>query len=365
MIYSTLTRSAASLALVAAVLALSAGACSPRDAGEATLTATAPVDEPFHVVSGWPKYPEGVRIGQATAVAVNSANEVILFQRGLPGDRGPDGLLEATTLLVFDAQTGELRRTLGEGLFANPHGLDVDDEGNLWVADNRQHQVMKLSPTGDVLLTLGEAGVAGDGDGLFNGVTDVAVAPDGSFWVSDGYGNNRVLKFAADGTQLFVIGGERGAGPGQFDLPHGITVDHAGRAYVADRTNARVQVFDADGTFVAQWVHWAGQAPGDAGRPWGLEYHDGSVYVADGGEYWLVSQYRSERPDTLPFDLAQLQRFDLEGTLLEAWGHFGPQDGRMIWPHDVSVDADGSVYSVEVHDGQRLQKWARGGGIVR
>ena len=134
---------------------------------------------------------------------------------------------------------------------------------------------------------------------------------------------------------------------------------------MADRTNARVQVFDADGTFLTQWNHWDGQQMGDPGRPWGLEYRDGSVYVADGGEYWLVSQYRSERPDTLPFDMAQIQRFDTEGNLQEAWGWFGPQDGRMVWPHDVSVDSNGSVYSVEVHTGQRLQKWSHGGGSVR
>lgn len=350
------------------LLALALTGCTPEGSAEGSTSAQAApatADPAFAVVSGWPNYPDDVRIGQATGVAVTPSNEIVLFQRGLPGDRLEDGRLDAPTLMVFDADTGDLLRTMGSGLFANPHGLDIDAEGNLWIADNRLHQVMKLSPQGEVLMTLGEAGVAGDGDGQFSGVTDVAVASDGSFWVSDGYGNNRVLKFAPDGTLLFKIGGERGSGPGEFDLPHGITVDDTGRAYVADRTNSRVQVFEADGTYVTEWTHWAGHAPGDAGRPWGLEFHEGSIYVADGGEYWLVSQYRSQQPDTLPFDMAQLQRFDLEGTLLEAWGHFGPQDGRMIWPHDVSVDHDGAVYSVEVHDGQRLQKWARSGGIVR
>jgi DNA-binding beta-propeller fold protein YncE len=319
----------------------------------------------YGVVVGWPRYPDGVRIGQASGLAVNSSNEVILFQRATAEDRNRDGLLDAPTIMVFDATTGELLRTMGEGLFGNPHGLSVDSEDNLWIADNRLHQVMKLSPAGEVLLTIGEAGERGESETLLNGVTDVDIAPDGSIWVSDGYGNNRVVKYDAEGDFLFQIGGERGSGPGEFDLPHGITVDDEGRVYVADRTNSRVQVFDGEGNYLTEWTHWAGHAEGDPGRPWGLEYRDGSVYVADGGEYWLVSQYRSDQPDTLPFDMAQIQRFDTEGNLQEAWGHFGPQDGRMIWPHDVTVDADGGVYSVEVHTGQRMQKWAPGGGSVR
>ncbi|MDT8370069.1 MAG: peptidyl-alpha-hydroxyglycine alpha-amidating lyase family protein, partial [Longimicrobiales bacterium] len=320
----------------------------------------------YAVVTGWPRYPDGMTIGRASGVAVNGDDEVILFHRATARDRNAEGLLDAPTLLVFDAASGELLRTMGEGRFANPHGLDVDDEGNLWIADNRLHQVMKLSPGGEVLMTIGEAGVSGATESLLNGVTDVAIAPDGSIWVSDGYGNNRVVKYDASGAFLFEIGGaEPGTGPGEFELPHGITVDDDGRVYVADRTNARVQVFSPEGEFLAEWTHWAGNDPGDPGRPWGLEYRDGSIWVADGGEYWLTRQFRSERPDTLPFDMAQLQRFDTNGVLQEAWGYYGPQDGRMIWPHDISVDSEGGVYSVEVHEGQRLQKWAPGGGSVR
>lgn len=324
-----------------------------------------PTNSDYKVVTGWPRYPSGVSIGAASGVAVNSHNEVILFQRGTAADRGANGLLNASTIMVFDATSGELLREMGQGLFGNPHGLDVDAEDNLWIADNRLHQIMKLSPTGEVLMSIGVAGESGEDETHLNGVTDVAIGPDGSIWASDGYGNNRVVKYDSEGNFLFQIGGARGSASSEFDLPHGITVDDQGRAYVADRTNARVQVFEADGTFVTEWTDWAGNAPGDMGRPWGLEFHEGSIYVADGGEYWLVSQFRSDSPDTLPFDMAQIQRFDLDGNLQEAWGFYGPQEGRMVWPHDVSVDQDGGVYSVEVHTGQRLQKWARGGGSVR
>ena len=358
-------RAALPLALCGVLTAGCAPSGTPdAEAGERPAAAAQSASD-YAVVTGWPDYPNGVSIGQASGVAVNSANEVILFQRGQASDRNADGTLDAPVLMFFDATTGELLRTMGENMFGNPHGLDVDDEDNLWIADNRLHQIMKLSPTGEVLLTIGVAGERGETETLLNGVTDVAIAPDGSIWASDGYGNNRVVKYDASGNFLLQIGGERGSEPGRFDLPHGITVDDDGRVYVADRTNSRVQIFDQEGTFLEEWTHWAGQAPGDAGRPWGLEYHDGSIYVADGGEYWLHSQFVSDRPDTLPVDMAQIQRFDRDGNLQEAWGHYGRQEGRMIWPHDVSVDHDGNVYSVEVDIGQRLQKWARGGGSIR
>ena len=353
-----------------AVLAITtlAAACGPAEAAPAGAPQVghAPaMDSEYKVVTGWPRFPDGVSIGQASALAVNSQGEVILFQRGHAEDENAQGKLDAPTIMVFDPTTGELLRTMGHGLFSNPHGMSVDAEDNIWIADSGQHQVMKLSPEGEVLLTVGVDGVPGEDETHLAGVTDVAVAADGSFYVSDGYGNNRVVKFDAQGNFLFDWGGAPGDGPGEFDLPHGITLDDEGRVYVADRTNSRVQIFEADGTFITEWTHWQGQARGDMGRPWGLEYANGSIYVADGGEYWLTGQYTSNQPDTLPIDMAQIQRFDMDGTLMEAWGEFGPQDGRMVWPHDVTVDHDGAVYSVEVHTGQRIQKWAPGGGNIR
>jgi sugar lactone lactonase YvrE len=132
--------------------------------------------------------------------------------------------------------------------------LRVDREGNLWTTDTVTHQVMKLTPEGRPLLTLGVKGQAGADQKTFNRPTDVAFAPAGDFFVSDGYGNSRVVKFSRDGKYLFEWG-RRGRGPGEFNLPHSMAIDSKGRLYVSDRENNRIQIFDLEGKFLRQWTH--------------------------------------------------------------------------------------------------------------
>lgn len=309
----------------------------------------------YGVVNDWPRLPPGFRFDQVAGVAVTSRNEVLVFHRADRSWLDEEGPIRRPTILRIDATSGRVIDSLGANLFRNPHGIAVDAQDNIWVADNNLHQVFKLSPSGDVLMTLGEAGVRGADDTHFSGVTDVAVAADGSIFVTDGYGNNRLVKFSPQGRFLFQVGGaDPGDGPGQFRLPHGITLDGRGRVYVADRSNVRIQVFEADGTFITQWKSEA------LGRPWGLEVgHDGFLYVVDGGDYWLVRQFLSERPDTLPRDRARVHRMDLAGNILETFGSYGQYAGQFTWPHDIAVDRDGGVYVAEVHFGMRVQKFAR------
>ena len=309
----------------------------------------------YRVVNDWPRLPPGFRFDQVAGVAVNSRDEVLVFHRGDRSWLDEEGPIRRPTILKVDAASGRVIDSLGANLFRNPHGIAVDADDNIWIADNNLHQVFKLSPSGEVLMTLGEAGVRGADATHFSGVTDVAVAPDGSIYVTDGYGNNRLVKFSPRGEVLFEVGGaEPGDGPGQFRLPHGVTLDAAGRVYVADRSNVRIQIFEPDGTFITQWTSEA------LGRPWGLEVAaDGFLYVVDGGDYWLTRQLLSERPDTLPRDRARVHRMDLDGNILDTFGAYGQYAGQMIWPHDVAVDRTGGIYVAEVHQGMRVQKFTR------
>lgn len=305
----------------------------------------------YEVVHGWPAVPSGYRIGEGAGIAVNTHDQVVFFHRADVGRIQYEGLIHHSTILILDNATGEIVNELGAGLFRNPHGLDVDSEDNIWVTDNSLHQVFKLSPDGEVLLTVGEAGVRGDDETHLSGPTDVAAAADGSFYVTDGYGNSRVVHFDAEGNFIRAWG-EAGDGPSQFATPHGITLDADGNVYVADRGNVRIQVFDSEGNYLKEWS-------GDQiGRPWGVEIGaDGSLYVGDGGDYWLTRQYDSMDP-SLPRDRSRIHRMDLDGNVLETWGDYGRYDGQMMWLHDVAVAPDGSVFAVDIR-GQRIQKFSR------
>jgi DNA-binding beta-propeller fold protein YncE len=187
--------------------------------------------------------PEGWAFGRVSAVACDSAGRVFVFHRGNKAD----------PLIVFDAK-GKYLRSWGKGIFGSPHGLRVDKSNNIWVTDTVTHQVMKFTNEGQLLLTLGIKGQPGADAKTFNRPTDVAFTPSGDFFVSDGYGNSRVVKFSAQGKYLLEWG-KRGTGPGEFNLPHVMAVDSKRRLYVSDRENNRIQIFDLNGKFLNQWTH--------------------------------------------------------------------------------------------------------------
>ena len=301
----------------------------------------------YHVVHGWPVLPENSVLEEVSAVAVDSQGNVLVLQRG--GRQWPDSdVLDKTsiavpTVFVFDGRTGRLLKKWGEKLFALPHSVTVDREDNIWVTDVALNQVFKFSYEGKLLLILGERGVAGDDGSHFNRPTDVAVAPDGSFYVSDGYGNNRVLKFASDG-KLLSQWGTKGKGPGQFDLPHGIALDDGGRVFVVDRSNARVQVFDSRGNYLNQWKGPPFVSPQDIAIG-----NDGTAFVTDIGE-----QY------TMP-DRSGVYVMRLEGSSLGRIGRRGNYDGQFIIAHGVAVGKGGEVYVADFF-GRRVQKFLRGKG---
>lgn len=301
----------------------------------------APTVERYEVVHGWPQLPPGEILGQATGVDVDSKGNVWVFHRAGRAWSEPFPIepIGRPTVWVFDGQTGRLLTSWGASTFIMPHGLTIDHDDNVWLTDVGRHQVFKFAPDGRQLLVLGEARVPGDDARHFNQPTDVAVAADGTFFVSDGYGNSRVLHFTADG-KLLKTWGTKGTGPGEFDLPHGIAIDQRGRVLVADRSNARVQVFDTSGKFLDQWQG------AQLGRPYAVAPGAGNrAFIADGGD----------QPKTPP-DRAGVAVVDADGKLIMRFGRFGNYDGQFRLAHDIAVAADGAVYVVDAW-GQRVQKF--------
>jgi sugar lactone lactonase YvrE len=248
------TSRAASPRLGGAALVLALGMCGGRAWGQEPNNT--PIN-PYQTVEGWFKMPEGRAWGSTSAVEIDPDGKSIWVAERCGANTCAGSSLPA--VLKFDA-SGKLVTSFGAGLFVFPHGIHVDRDGNVWVTDaqgrdGKGHQVFKFSPQGKVLLTLGKAGVTGDGPDTFNMPSDVAVASNGDIFVADGHdpgSNARIVKFSKDG-KFIKAWGKRGSGSGEFDTPHGLAFDSRGRLFVADRSNNRIQIFDQDGTLLAEW----------------------------------------------------------------------------------------------------------------
>jgi sugar lactone lactonase YvrE len=237
---------------------------------------------PYQVVANHFKVPEGRTMGSTAAIDIDrDGRSVWVFER-CGGASQAQACAESnlSPVLKFDA-SGKLVTSFGAGMFVSPHGIHVDRQGNIWLADGaakgaKGDQVFKFSPEGKVLMTLGKAGVAGDGPDTFGPPSDILVAPNGDVFVADGHGGNtnaRIVKFSKDGT-FIKSWGRKGSGPGEFDTPHSLAMDKAGRLFVADRGNSRIQIFDQDGKFLAEWKQF--------GRPSGIYIDRNDVlYAAD------------------------------------------------------------------------------------
>lgn len=284
----------------------------------------------------WPRKPADIVWGQMPGVAVDADDRVWIFTRREP------------VVQVYDARTGTLKARWDRIPYGNAHHIRIGPEGNIWLADIGLHTVHKFSPDGNLLLTLGTSGEAGEDETHLNKPTDMAVTPAGDVFVSDGYGNNRVVHF--DKTGKFVKAwGRKGHGEGEFDLPHGIGVDSKGRLYVADRSNARIQVFDQDGTFLAQWRHLL--------VPW-------SIWVTKDDEIWTCGStptrgVNDQHMTGIPPHDQVLMRLDAAGKVLEIWSPPpGRGPGELAWVHSVAVDSEGNLYAGDIQ-GMRVQKFVR------
>jgi sugar lactone lactonase YvrE len=328
--------------------------------GMGTKTSAQCLPDPYRAVEGWAKLPDGRPWG-AVGKLVMDPDGLHLWaiirctatDRKRFGNECLDSDLDP--ILKFDLN-GNVVKSFGGGMFIWPHGMDVDREGNVWVTDavvpkktppgTRGHQVVKFSPDGKVLLTLGTPGVPGIGTTNLSAPTDVVVATNGDIFVADGHafeGNNRIVKYSKDG-KFIKAWGQTGYGPGEFRMPHAIAMDSRGRIFVADRGNNRIQIFDQEGKFLAQWTQF--------GRPSGIAFdsHD-QIYVADS------ESDNVENPGwEMGIRIGDARTGWITAFILYPWGD--PREIEGTGAEFVAVDRDGNIYGGEPRP-RRIQKYVR------
>jgi DNA-binding beta-propeller fold protein YncE len=281
----------------------------------------------YRVVQHWAKLPAGWALTDVASVGVDSKDNVYAFNRG------------AHPMVVFD-RDGNFLRSFGEGLFKRAHGLFIDADDNLYCTDDGDHTVRKCTPDGKVLLTIGLPGepkpfMSGE---PFNRCTHTALSPAGEIYVSDGYGNARVHKYAPDG-RLIKSWGEPGSDPGQFNIVHNIATDADGFVYVADRENHRVQVFDGDGRYETQW--------NNLHRPCALCACGPKRTTFIIGELGPGLPVNLNVPNLGP----RLTVVDQTGKrIARLGGETGPglETGKFLAPHGLAIDSHGDIYVGEV-----------------
>jgi DNA-binding beta-propeller fold protein YncE len=280
----------------------------------------------YRVVDGWGRLPEGWSFVEATSVAVDQDDRVIVFNRG------------EHPVIVFD-RDGRFLRSWGEGTFRRAHGIMVGPDGTYWLTDDLHHTVRQFTADGKLLLTIGDPDrpASLQSGKPFNRPTHVALCPKtGDVYVSDGYGNSRVHKYDPAGRHLFSWG-EPGTDPGCFNLPHNIATDSEGLVYVADRENHRVQIFDGKGQYLAQWNNFH--------RPCGLfaDRKNGAFYVGELPTHLAVNK-------DVPNLGARVSILSEKGVLIGRIGgrFLGEQPGEFVAPHGCAVDSRGDLYVAEV-----------------
>lgn len=294
----------------------------------------------YEVDPGWPQpRPAAVEWGRMPGVVVDRQDQVWLFTRANP------------PVQVY-TRDGKYVRGWGNEHIGTSHGLRLDAQGHVWTTDTANHVVMEFTPQGKPLRTLGTRGVPGEDAAHFDKPTDVAITPEGELYVADGYGNNRIVHFDRQG-RFVKSWGRLGTAPGEFNLPHAIVADSRGRLYVADRSNARVQVFDPQGKFLAEWRNLM--------VPWGLT-------ITANDEIWAcgcspMTWRKDDRHLSCPPKDQLLVRFDTSGRALQLWtlplGAEGKErPGELNWLHGVAVDSRGDLYVTDII-GQRAQKLLR------
>ena len=269
----------------------------------------------YRVEPNWAKLPDDWELADVGGIGVDAQDRVYVFNRG------------THPMVVFD-RGGTVLSHWGDDVFKRPHALHLAPDGTIWCADEGDHVIRRCTLDGTVLFTLGTPGAPAEefSGKPFNRCTQTALTPDGDILVADGYGNARVHKFAPDGRWL-LSWGAFGTDPGEFNVVHNIACDADGFVYIADRENYRIQVFDTDGKFVAQWHNLF--------RPCGLLMHGTRKPIFFVGELGPFLAVNRRFPNIGP----RISILDHQGRLLARLGapHAGTEDGTFIAPHTLAL----------------------------
>ncbi|MCL2394766.1 MAG: peptidyl-alpha-hydroxyglycine alpha-amidating lyase family protein [Acidimicrobiaceae bacterium] len=294
----------------------------------------------FELVEGWERIPNDWTHPDVAGVCTDSSGNVFLYCRG------------DHPVMIYDRE-GNFLDSWGDGMFSfRTHGMHMGGEDRLFLVDDGGNSVGQYSLDGKLIQQIGPKGDASDtgytgemgkpvprAAGPFNHPTNLAVAPSGDYYVSDGYGNSRVHRFSEDG-DLIQSWGEPGSKQGEFVVPHGVWVHDDGRVFVADRENDRIQIFGPTGEFLTEWL--------DLQRPQDIYISDGLVYV--GELLYRKGSTSLRRGPIAEEEPGRLSIFDMEGNCLLRWSDPDPtKDGYFIAPHGLWVDDEGSIYMAEVN----------------
>lgn len=337
-------------------------------AAQGTPTEAAVPQIPFDASVDFLKLPADTYLGEVAGVAIDARRHLYVFSR--TGSRTTVHGAAASQLFEFGPD-GSFIREIGRNLygFAFAHTVRIDPNGNIWAVDEGTNMVIEFSPAGRVLMVLGRRAEAVEappaepapgtqprpGWGSFNRPTDVTWDKAGNLFVADGYNNSRVVKVDPHGRWLKTWG-ERGNGPGQFNILHSIASDASGNVYVADRTNRRIQVFDPDGTLLRQFtidvpydrppnvmlgaMPSAGSSPLSAsGAPW-------AICITPGPNQVLFSA------DAVP---GRIYKLTLDGKVLGVLGEAGKEPKQFGWIHEIACPSENELYVAELLN-WRVQK---------
>jgi 6-bladed beta-propeller len=314
------------------------------------------------------RLPTGMYFGEVTGIAVNSKKHIFVLSRG--NTSGPAYGAAAAQLFEFDS-SGKFVREIGRNLYAwsFAHAVRVDREDNIWVADKGSDMVVRFDPEGRVVMVFGRKPEASDQgahplehpkpplppvDGLFRQVTDMAWDSNNNVFITDGYINSRVAEFDRDGNWV-KSWGEPGTGPGQFRTLHSIVIDRDNHIYIADRGNARIQVFDTSGKLLntlrievaapvdAPTAYGNRPSPGgevgagadltqSPGAPWALCITPGSP------QYLFVS-------DGFP---GRIYKMTTDGKVLGWLGSSGKVLKKFGWVHQIACPSENEIYAAEI-----------------